>query len=34
VADDKRELLARAGVNNADVAVTSRGVELRFAPSR
>lgn len=34
VAEDKRELLARAGVNNADVAVTSRGVELRFAPSR
>ncbi len=34
VGDDKRELLARAGVNNADVAVTSRGVELRFAPSR
>jgi hypothetical protein len=32
VSDDKRALLARSGVNNANVAVTSRGVELRFAP--
>jgi hypothetical protein len=34
VSDDKRELLSHAGVNNADVAVTSRGVELRFGPAR
>jgi hypothetical protein len=32
VSDDKRALLARSGVNNADVAVTARGVELRFVP--
>jgi hypothetical protein len=32
VSDDKRALLARSGVNNANVAVTARGVELRFAP--
>jgi hypothetical protein len=34
VSNGKRELLSRAGVNNADVAVTSRGVELRFGPTR
>jgi hypothetical protein len=34
VSDDRRQLMARAGVNNADVAVTARGVELRFAPTR
>jgi hypothetical protein len=34
VGDDKRALLERAGVNNADVAITARGVELRFAPAR
>jgi hypothetical protein len=34
VSDERRQLLARAGVNHADVAVTSRGVELRFAPTR
>jgi hypothetical protein len=32
VSDDKRALLARSGVNNADVAVTARGVELKFVP--
>jgi hypothetical protein len=32
VSDDKRALLARSGVNNADVVVTARGVELRFVP--
>ena len=32
VSDEKRALLARSGVNNANVAVTARGVELRFAP--
>jgi hypothetical protein len=32
VPEDKRQLMARSGVNNADVAVTARGVELRFAP--
>jgi hypothetical protein len=31
VGDDKRAMLARSGVNNADVAVTPRGIELRFA---
>jgi hypothetical protein len=34
VADDKREALRRAGVQNADIAVTSRGVELKFAEAR
>jgi hypothetical protein len=34
VSDDRRQALARAGVNNADVAVTSRGVEIRFVPMR
>jgi hypothetical protein len=34
VSEDKRQLLSRAGVNNADVAVTARGIELRFAPQR
>ncbi len=34
VSDERRQLMARNGVNNADVAVTSRGIELRFAPSR
>jgi hypothetical protein len=28
--DERRQALALAGVNNADVAVTSRGIELRF----
>jgi hypothetical protein len=32
VGDDKRAVLSRAGVNNADVAVTSNGVELKFRP--
>jgi hypothetical protein len=32
VSDDKRALLARSGVNNANVNVTARGVELRFVP--
>jgi hypothetical protein len=32
VGDDKRAMLARSGVNNADVAVTGRGVELKFRP--
>jgi hypothetical protein len=32
--DDKREAMARAGVNNADVAVTSRGIELRLSRGR
>jgi hypothetical protein len=32
VPDEKRQTMARAGVNNADVAVTARGIELRFAP--
>ncbi len=34
LSDEKRQLLARAGVNNAGVEVTSRGVELRFDPAR
>jgi hypothetical protein len=33
VSDERRQLLARAGVNNADVVVTSRGIELRFVPT-
>jgi hypothetical protein len=32
VPDEKRQTMARAGVNNADVAVTARGIELRFGP--
>lgn len=32
VSDEKRQTMARAGVNNADVAVTPRGIELRFMP--
>lgn len=34
VADDKREALRRAGVQNAEIAVTPRGVELKFAESK
>jgi hypothetical protein len=34
VSDEKRLAMARAGVNNADVAVTSRGLELRFSEAR
>jgi len=34
VADDKREALRRAGMQNADIAVTSRGVELRFVEAK
>lgn len=34
VSDDRRQAMARAGVNNADVAVTARGVEIRFVPMR
>jgi hypothetical protein len=30
VSDERRQMMARAGVNNADVAVTARGIELRF----
>lgn len=32
VNDERRQSMARAGVNKADVAVTSRGIELRFTP--
>jgi hypothetical protein len=32
--DEKREALRRAGVNNAKVVVTSRGVEVQFNESR
>ena len=31
LSDERRQQMARAGVNNAIVAVTARGVELRFA---
>lgn len=34
VSEERRQTMARAGVNNADVAVTSRGVELRFTDKR
>jgi hypothetical protein len=34
LSDEKRQLMASNGVNNADVAVTPRGIELRFAPTR
>jgi hypothetical protein len=32
VSDEKRQAMARAGVTHADVAVTPRGIELRFRP--
>jgi len=32
VSDEKRQAMARAGVTHADVAVTPRGIELRFMP--
>jgi hypothetical protein len=32
VSDERRQTMARAGFNNADVAVTARGIELRFMP--
>jgi hypothetical protein len=32
VSDERRQSMARAGVTKADVAVTSRGIELRFMP--
>lgn len=34
VSDERRQAMARLGVNNADVAVTERGVELRFTSKR
>ncbi len=34
VSDERRQTMARLGVNNADVAVTSRGIELRFTDRR
>lgn len=34
VSDERRQAMARLGVNNADVAVTSRGIELRFIDTR
>lgn len=34
VREDQREALRRAGIDKADVAVTSRGIELRFAQPR
>jgi len=34
VNDEKREALRRAGVNNAKVVVTSRGVEVQFNETR
>ena len=34
VSDERQQSMARAGVNNADVAVTERGIELRFAATR
>lgn len=34
VAEDKREALRRAGVQGADIVVTSRGVEVRFTQSK
>ena len=33
VSDERRQAMARAGVNNADVAVTARGIELQFRPA-
>jgi hypothetical protein len=34
VGDERRRLLAQAGVNNADIAITTRGVEVRFVTGR
>ncbi len=34
VSDERRQAMARLGVNNADVAVTARGIELRFTDRR
>jgi hypothetical protein len=34
VSEERRQSMARAGVNNADVTVTARGIELRFSPAR
>jgi hypothetical protein len=34
VSDERRQTMARAGVNNADIAVTARGIELRFIEAR
>jgi hypothetical protein len=34
VSDDKRAALQRAGADKADIAVTSRGVEINFAPAK
>jgi hypothetical protein len=34
VSDERQRLLAQAGVNNADIAVTTRGVEVRFVSGR
>jgi hypothetical protein len=34
VSDERRQAMARLGVNNADVAVTSRGIELQFREGR
>ena len=34
VSDEKREALRRAGIHRAEVAVTSRGVEVRFDEAR
>jgi hypothetical protein len=34
VSDERRQSMARLGVNNADVAVTARGIEVRFKDTR
>ena len=34
VTEERRQAMARLGVNNADVAVTARGIELRFTSVR
>jgi hypothetical protein len=34
VSEEKRQSMARAGVNNANVAVTASGIELRFFSTR
>jgi hypothetical protein len=34
LSDERRQRLARAGVNGVDVAVTARGVELKLVPAR
>jgi hypothetical protein len=34
VSDERRQTMARAGFGNADVAVTERGIELRFSAAR